>query len=280
MINNDIEIDVKKIQKLELEILLEFDRICRENDIKYQLFAGTLLGAYRHKGFIPWDDDIDVCLLREDYNRLIEVCKKSLDTNYFIQTYDTDINFIRQFAKIRKNNTVYREKVTKDINMHHGIFIDIFPLDKIQPDNIVGKFHLSLVYFLGRINLTRSKYLCSEIDNRVLRYISLIMHYTLRALPSSWFNRLQKKTCCIFNNRENITLRSHLTNGHHKNKVNSFAINEKDFYNTTEIEFEGYLFPVSRESKKLLKNVFDDFMKLPPLEKQVSHHGIVEVKYD
>jgi lipopolysaccharide cholinephosphotransferase len=81
---------LRDVQKVQLEILLEFDRICRKHGLKYLLFAGTLLGAVRHKGFIPWDDDIDVCMLRGDYERFLTVCKDELSAELFLQTTDTD----------------------------------------------------------------------------------------------------------------------------------------------------------------------------------------------
>src|SRR5690554_600747 len=93
--------NLKKLQKTELEILLAFDTLCRQNGIPYQLFGGTLLGAIRHKGFIPWDDDIDVCMDRKSYNIFLDTCLTKLDRNqYFLQTYNTDRNFFHSFARI------------------------------------------------------------------------------------------------------------------------------------------------------------------------------------
>ena len=94
-------VSIKEVQAVKLEILIEFDRIV-ENSIPYQLFAGTLLGAIRHKGFIPWDDDIDVCLLRKDYERFLHVSKNDLNDSYYLQTCFSDPASIVQFAKIRK----------------------------------------------------------------------------------------------------------------------------------------------------------------------------------
>jgi lipopolysaccharide cholinephosphotransferase len=111
----------RKVQLIELEILLEVDRICRKNDIKYQLSGGTLLGAVRHQGFIPWDDDIDIIMLRNDYNKFIALCKIELNNSYFLQIPETDDKTPSLYAKIRKNNTAYISYEYRNINYHHGI---------------------------------------------------------------------------------------------------------------------------------------------------------------
>ena len=90
----NFNINLKELQNIQMEILVEFDRICKKNNIKYQLFAGTLLGAIRHKGFIPWDDDIDVCMLRKDYIKFLNACESDLRENYFLQTFETDEQYI------------------------------------------------------------------------------------------------------------------------------------------------------------------------------------------
>lgn len=136
--------NLRKLQETELEILLETDRICRKYEILYQLSGGTLLGAVRHKGFIPWDDDVDICMLREDYNRFLSICEKELGEKYFLQTYETDSEFFHSFARIRKNNTLALQRQYKGMDMHHGIFIDVFPLDNI----IEGRFLGNLQYYM------------------------------------------------------------------------------------------------------------------------------------
>ena len=106
----NLDYDVEDVQRVQLEILLEVDRICMKNEIPYQLFAGTLLGSIRHKGFIPWDDDIDVCMLRNDYERFLECCQSDLSDGFFLQYWRTDRKSILQFAKVRKNNTIFTNK--------------------------------------------------------------------------------------------------------------------------------------------------------------------------
>ena len=119
--------NIKDLQNVELEILLEVDRICKKHGVKYFLVSGTLLGAVRHKGFIPWDDDIDICMPVSDYRKFCKIAQEELGENFFFQSYETDF-YDRWFAKIRKNNTTCIEKVYENSRLHQGVWIDIFPL--------------------------------------------------------------------------------------------------------------------------------------------------------
>ena len=119
------------LQRVELEILLEIDRVCREHGIKYFLDSGTMLGAARHGGFIPWDDDIDISMLRDDYDRFLEVAQDSLGEKYFVQTRKTDPKATNSFAKVRKNGTTCIEYSAKLDGSHTGIWVDIFPFDTV-----------------------------------------------------------------------------------------------------------------------------------------------------
>jgi lipopolysaccharide cholinephosphotransferase len=274
--NKNYSISIKDIQKVQLEILLEFDRICKKNNIKYQLFAGTLLGAIRHKGFIPWDDDIDVCLLRKDYNRFISLCKLDLDSKYFLQTYETDRNYIMQFAKIRKNNTKFVERGTSQCNIHQGIYIDVFPLDNILPDKFIGKVQQKLLYILGRINLSRVKMHCIHAKKPIEKYLSFIMHYILKLIPKVWTDRLQTKIAYMFEKQDTKYI-THLTNGASYDRYIRYMVEKNDFENIIKVEFEGYKFPVPKNYHKILTNIFGNYKKLPPVDKRNSHHGIIHI---
>ncbi|OFI48727.1 lipopolysaccharide cholinephosphotransferase LicD1 [Floricoccus tropicus] len=123
---------IEEIRKIQLDMLSYIDSIARENNIEYSLGGGSLLGSIRHKGFIPWDDDIDIMLYRSDYNKLIEELKKSQDDRYSLLHYSTEKNLL-SFAKLYDNSTQFISKTDK---MHPwtGLFIDIFPMDRL-PEN-------------------------------------------------------------------------------------------------------------------------------------------------
>ena len=120
---------LRQLQLAELEILDEFVRVCEIHGLRYYLIGGTLLGAVRHQGFIPWDDDIDVVMPRADYDQLAAIWPESAAPEYFYQCPNTDPFYYLTYAKIRKNGTEVYEERFRDARFHKGIFIDVFPLD-------------------------------------------------------------------------------------------------------------------------------------------------------
>ena len=131
--------DRKRLWAVQLDLLIEFDRVCKENGIKYSLDAGTLLGAIRHKGFIPWDDDVDIVMLREEYEKLDRIASSKFSEPYFWQTYSTNPDHGRGFARLRNSSTTYilhfEQNGEKSCFSHNqGVFIDIFICDEVPDD--------------------------------------------------------------------------------------------------------------------------------------------------
>lgn len=146
-----MEIDTKKLEKLhklQFEMLAEVVRICEKHDLTYYLSSGTLLGAVRHQGFIPWDDDLDLSMPYQDYLLFLKVAKAELSDKYFLQNSDTDINFHFSFSKIRMNNTTMMSWSELFTHCHHGVWIDIFPIAFIK-NRLDFKFKKLLVSILN-----------------------------------------------------------------------------------------------------------------------------------
>ncbi len=123
------EQEFQQLRRVELDILKEFEKVCEQLQLKYYCIYGTALGAIRHKGYIPWDDDIDVGMPRKDYDVFVEKAQMLLPENYFVQTHMNEHEYLNPFAKLRKSDTTFIEIASKEACINHGIYIDIFPLD-------------------------------------------------------------------------------------------------------------------------------------------------------
>lgn len=268
-------IDLKKLQMIEFEILQELDRVCKKHKITYHLFGGTLIGAVRHKGFIPWDDDIDICMRREDYNRFIDVCRKELNDSYFLQNYKTDPNFFHSFVRIRKNGTVVMQRQYKDIDMHHGVFIDVFPYDNI-PDSAKAK---KMQYTLMRVNRIIKNFKIKKKGNKrnIKGAMKDLVSLTVKPIPVRLFNSFETYLATYYNKKDTrtSTLMVEAIQINHKR----CATKNDKFYETKEYAFEGQMFVGPRHYDEILTNMYGDYMALPKESDRQPHHNIVEFQY-
>lgn len=250
-------------QRESLEILLEFHRVCKEQGLRYYLTAGTLLGAVRHKGFIPWDDDIDVAMPREDYDKLARVASGAVSPEYVYQEYRTEPNFPCYFAKLRKRGTRVEEPILRAVEMEQGYYIDIFPLDRCPGGDRWATLFFKAIELLDCAVLARvsAEFVCG--------YRKVYMRFlwnTLRHLPNG----------CLFTLREWIRKlfgvggqRLCTAGGHHGYPRETYQ--PEWFAETVELEFEGHRFPAPAGWNELLKNMYGDYMRLPPPEERQGH---------
>ena len=140
--------ELSELHLVLYEIMGEIHRICEKYDITYFLIGGSAIGMYYDKGILPWDDDLDIGMTRDNYNRFLSVAEKELSSEYFLSYIQTDFHTPFLYAKVKKNGTLFVESRYKNIKMHHGIFVDIFPIDRIPENRIIRDIHYKIANFL------------------------------------------------------------------------------------------------------------------------------------
>ena len=154
------KLTLDEIRGLELELMDAFTKLCEQNDIYFTLGGGTLLGAIRHQGFIPWDDDMDFGMPLADYNKFLSVAKEELSDDFFLQHVTTDSGYIMPYAKVRMNGTKIYEAVAADSKMHCGIWVDIFPFVSVEKKKIDSPLFFKKANLKALCAVTRRKFLC------------------------------------------------------------------------------------------------------------------------
>lgn len=271
------DISIKDVQNVELEILDELDRICKLKDIPYQLAWGTLLGAVRHKGFIPWDDDIDVCMKRCDYERFLKEADSELSDKFFLQTCFTDPDSIVQFAKIRKNGTIFEDNVDNLPTSHTGIWIDIFPLDNVKPGTLIDWFQRFQIAVCYGITTSSVKNRVRYCKSKFKKFLRVLFAGLLKIIPKKEFDKKIQAVLKKYSNYETGYL-AHITNGFERGMQYKYVAPSNEYYDMTELEFCGKMYPVPKNYDVVLKRCYGDYMKLPPENKRHPDHGVTKVK--
>lgn len=255
-------IGLEELKSLQLDILKRIDLFCKENEIHYSLAFGTLLGAVRHHGYIPWDDDIDIMMLREDYERFVATFQ---DTYTRVIDYNNNSLYNLPFAKVIDNRTVLKEDST--IKAEMGIYVDVFPVDNMPDDETAcnifyqRKKILNLIHDVKILTFSRHR---SIWKNLILAFGKLFFcsidchQLTLRIAK---FSQRYKDSDChrvaVFATTDN----------------KKRWIVEKSIFNSfINISFEGRYYSILSEYDKFLTAIYGDYMKLPPIEQRVSHH--------
>lgn len=263
--------EIKLIQKIQLDILKEVDRICKLENIRYGIDGGTFLGAVRHKGFIPWDPDIDVIMLRKDYEKFFRAAMKHMDNEkYFLQEERTDVNYRWGFTKIRRNGTSFVRCGQEHLKMHTGIFIDILIMDNV-PDNRVERKVFELFCYCCRFVMWSEvgKYDEKRIFKRYL--YKLANHISIKTV----FKYL-KKVRNHYNSKNTKLVRYMTCRYTYNTKLRGI---ERRFFNKFRYYyFEGNKFPGFYDYDKYLTVLYGDYMTLPPEEKRVSHMPVFKLK--
>lgn len=243
--------DLEKAKKVMLKLLIEFDRICRKHNLTYWMDFGTLLGAVRHKGFIPWDDDIDVSMPRKDYEKLTDIIQKELPEDMAYQHRDTDPSFTRDYAKLRDLNSIFHE--VYHTGSYKGIFIDIFPVDTID------KRYLFLVKWFNKYNTINPfrGWFPSNLNRlgHIVLSPLLLLNPVIRLL----------KNKVVKNDKGTLYSKSL--------DIEVYGVFKKEYCDDfVDLSFENHLFRAPGNYHGVLSDLYGDYMKLPPKEEREYKH--------
>lgn len=266
---NQSDEQLNALQTVEKELLAVLDSLCRAEGIRYFLLGGSALGAVRHGGFIPWDDDIDVGMPRPDYERFLRLASDRLPGHLFLQHHGSESLCLLGFAKLRDNRTVFRETAFAALDIHHGVYIDIFPLDGGPADQKKAKRLLRRMKWYRFILLNRHTDLIrkkSRLAGCALSIASLLYsdarcYRRLDALCKSYS---YEEAPCIANWHGAWGVRE--------------VVPRDLFGEGIRVPFEDLMCPVPSDVDGYLHSLYGDYRTLPPADQRVSHHNATEIR--
>ncbi len=259
------EICLEELKKIELDILVYIDQVCKKNNLRYFLCGGTLLGAIRHKGFIPWDDDIDICMPRPDYDRLIAILEHT-DNKYKI-LFPEQEKYYYNFSKIVDSETKLYEYNYQPID-NMGVYVDVFPLEGIPMGDAACEEHFNKLNKL-RKRINSFSMLKPKIRKNLIEYVKSVNLY--KKNKKSSLSKFQKEYEQLAKQYDYDDSECVYATGGAYGKKDIFL--KELFANTVDVEFEGMKFSAPEDYNAYLKQLYGNYMQLPPIEKRISHHN-------
>lgn len=265
---------LRKVQLVQLEIAKEIRRVCEENEISYFLAHGSFLGAVRHKGFIPWDDDMDMGMLRRDYEKFCRIAPEKLKPEYCLQTWYTEPNYGLPFGKVMKRNTVYLENKKTSRLPDNGFYVDIFPYDYAPEDPMQQKKLAASLLSIYRMKLMKSGYK-PWLDNDKIIWKKRIgyLYYQMKSLLVSQQSLIRDydTLAVAIPDSSLVCERSARTN---PKCYDSCCAEELADYS-----FEGEIFKGPKDYDNYLTTLYGDYMALPPEGQRENRHQIVQIDF-
>ncbi|MCP2033604.1 lipopolysaccharide cholinephosphotransferase [Planomicrobium sp. HSC-17F08] len=268
---------VYEVQKIQFEILCEIERICRKHDIKYTLCGGTLLGAIRHKGFIPWDDDMDIDMSRSEYEKFLEVANIELNKKYFVQNYKSDKNCLNTpFTKIRKNGTIFESEGQRHLDRHKGIAIDIFPIDTVPENIVLRRVHKETIALLQKLVAIKLKYNYYN-DNNFKKALKITGSLLLSGISIYRIGKVMENVMSFFNNTDSELV----SNTYSRNFYDKLTFNKSIYESIIYLEFWQKKFPAPKQWETILQKFYGDYMTPPPEEERWNfQHNIIRISFE
>lgn len=261
---------LEAIREIQLEIIQEIQRICELEKLNYFLMFGTLLGAVRHQGFIPWDDDVDLGMMRKDYELFIKAFDKHAAPEYEIQSLETDDFYPFFFLKVLKKNTILIEGGYQDDRKMNGIFVDVFPFDNAPSNLFILKVHNKITIFfksllfyqLGRMDTNQGNLFVRTVK-KGKNLLAKIMSRKQIISVTNWIMRIFKKEGPWVSNFGDAV--------YYPREL---------FIDFEPIKFESHEFQAPTRSTEFLQTFYGDYMKLPPMHQRSLPHDIISVTID
>ena len=263
-VRNDYRVSskMKEIWSVELDLLAEFMRVCKKHDIHFWVDSGTLLGAVRHQGMIPWDDDIDVVIMRDEYKKLCKVAPSEFSNPYFFQTEDTDPGSLRGHAQLRNSETtgILQSELSSKLPFNQGIFIDIFPLDSVPNTEKEQKIFLTKIMNQGKkmAKITKRYRYDQRWWKRCIYRFYRIAYRFLGISYKPLYDALDK----IFQTYDNNDACKYLQDLTTASMDNFHPFLKEWFKDTIYFPFEMLTVPVPKEYDKILKVYYGDWHKM------------------
>jgi LPS biosynthesis protein len=252
-----------ELRKVQLGILDYMDDLCNKFGLKYWLDYGTLIGAVRHKGFIPWDDDIDIAMYREDYDKLIEICRTMQHDRYSLSCVETDSECMYPFGKMIDMNTELFELGDKGIRT--GVYIDIFPYDGAPMDEMKRQKAFKRLNIYG--HLRKYQLPMKDAPLSVKRILVLALRCIIRLLPKQYFTKKIVQNASFYAEPKSEYVCA-LTDPF---SYGNWVVRKDLFKEQTKLEFEGKLYNAPKVYDEWLRIQYGDYMVIPPKEKQIRH---------
>lgn len=260
---------IERIKRIEMDIMREIDRICRENDIGYFLVGGSLLGAIRHKGFIPWDDDIDIGMLREDFEKFRHLCPKVLSSHLSYQSYTDEPTSHYIFDKVRLKDTYFSTKFSnKFIDIENGIFVDILVYDRTANSGFFQKLHINSIRFFRRLINIRW---VGKARRGIHYHASKIMLPIMKKIPFLTYHYFFEKALQMFDFKKNS---KYLIDGVGQN-LEKGPFPAEWFQELIDVPYEDMVFKAPKDYDAYLRHWYGNrYMELLPLSSRNSGHAL------
>lgn len=261
---------LKKIQAIALDMLLKFDSVCKKHNLNYFLAFGTLLGAVRHKGFIPWDEDLDVLMPREDYERFIHL-SEDFEHPYFLQTPETDKGYLGGIARIRNSETCGFHHYWGPTGYNSGLWIDVFPLDNCKMEDREEMFNK--IDYYNSYNSAFMKIAGNKVNEKGRNLLLNNLDLSPKASVAKIRQLAQK-----YKNQETQYVTVYVSTG--ISKWDRLTWEKSCFAKSIEMDYCGYTFPGPIGYDMILRTTYGNYMEFPPLEERDTRHPMFTLDPD